>query len=243
MKSTIQCIIIDDQMFAIDILRNHLLHFPEFSLAYYGTDVYEALRIIESSIISLIFLDIHMPDMNGLQFLKLSKNKCKFIFTTAYSQYAIDGYENDVIDFLLKPITFERFEKSIAKFQRLLQIDSNEKTESLKDYIYIKGDSKQKYFKVNIHEILYIKGLNNYICVYTSSQSIITYMNLKDFINTLPSHKFYRIHRSFIVSIDQISCVEKDFVRIFNEKIPIGSSYKKSFFQLWKLKRVGMPSL
>ncbi|WP_181390536.1 LytR/AlgR family response regulator transcription factor [Sphingobacterium athyrii] len=236
MKNSIQCVIIDDQMFAVDILRNHLLHFPEFSLAYYGTDVYEALRIIESSKIDLIFLDIQMPDMNGLQFLKLCKNKSKFIFTTAYSQYAFDGYENDVIDFLLKPITFERFEKSIAKFQHILQIGSNQETESRKDYILIKGDSKQKYFKVKLQDILYIKGLNNYICVYTTTQSIITYMNLKDFITTLPSHKFCRIHRSFIVSIDQIICVEKDTVKISNEVIPIGSSYKKDFFQLWKLK-------
>lgn len=223
-------------MFAISILKNHLLHFPEFSLTYGGTDVYEALRIIESSKIDLVFLDIQMPDMNGLQFLKLCKNKCKFIFTTAYSQYAIDGYENDVIDFLLKPITIERFQKSIAKFNHLLQIDSNQENESRKEYILIKGDSKQKYFKVKLHDILYIKGLNNYICIYTTTQPIITYMNLKDFIANLPPHKFCRIHRSFIVSIDKILCVKKDSVKIFNEIIPIGSSYKNDFFELWKLK-------
>lgn len=236
-KENIRCIIVDDQMFAIKILEGHLVHFPTFSIDYAGTDIYEALRIIDRSKIDLVFLDIQMPDMNGMQFLKLCKNKCKFIFTTAYSQYAIEGYEHDVVDFLLKPITYERFKKSILKFNQHTNIaNTAEPDETKNEHILIKGDAKQKYHKVLLKNIVYVKGLDNYISIQTIAGPIITYMNLKDLIALLPSTRFCRIHKSFIVSVDYINYVDKSAVKVLNEIIPIGLSYKKNFFQLWETK-------
>ncbi len=230
-KKNIRCIIVDDQLFAVGILENHLRHFPEITLAYAGTDIYEALHIIETTAIDLVFLDIQMPTMSGLEFMKRCKNRCKFIFTTAYPKYAIDGYEHDIVDFLLKPITLDRFKKSIAKFHQFNKLAGSENIPLETGHILIKGDAKQKYFKVKLQDIYYVKGLDNYIRIYTTTGSIITYMNLKDLISHLPADSFCRIHRSYIVSLRHITYVEKSLVKVSTDTIPIGSSYKKAFFQ------------
>lgn len=232
-KEKTSCIIIDDQIFARKIIESHLHHFPEISIAYSGADVREALRMVEASVVDLVFLDIQMPSMNGLTFLKRCRNTCKFIFTTAYPEYAIEGYEHDIIDFLLKPIPLDRFKKSINKYHQLagIQLSANEKCQV--DDIRIKGDAKQKYYIVKLNDIYYVRGLDNYIRILTATGSIITYMNLKDLIQLLPSPKFCRIHRSYIVSLQHISYVEKSAVHILEEIIPIGSVYRKQFFQQW----------
>lgn len=233
-KKNIRCIIIDDQLFAVGILENHLRHFPEITLAYAGTDICEALHIIETTAIDLVFLDIQMPAMSGLDFLKRCQNRCKFIFTTAYPKYAIDGYEHDIIDFLLKPITLDRFKKSIVKFHQLNKLAGQENSLLEKGHILIKGDAKQKYFKVKLQDIYYAKGLDNYIRIYMRTGSIITYMNLKDLIEQLPADSFCRIHRSYIVSLRHITYVEKSLVKVSTDTIPIGSSYRKEFFQAFQ---------
>ncbi|RKO70701.1 DNA-binding response regulator [Sphingobacterium puteale] len=233
-KENIRCIIVDDQLFAMGILKNHLRHFPEITLAYAGTNIYEALHIIETTAIDLVFLDIQMPTMSGLEFMKRCQNRCKFIFTTAYPKYAIDGYEHDIIDFLLKPITLDRFKKSIVKFHQLNKLADQENSLLETGHILIKGDAKQKYFKVKLQDIYYAKGLDNYIRIYTRAGSIITYMNLKDLIGQLPADSFCRIHRSYIVSLQHITYVEKSLVKVSADTIPIGSSYRKQFFQVFQ---------
>ncbi|VTR51618.1 LytR/AlgR family response regulator transcription factor [Sphingobacterium thalpophilum] len=233
----LNCLIVDDQAFAIRILENHLAHFPEFKLVYAGSDVFEALRLLTECNIDLVFLDIQMPDMSGLQFLKLSRSRARFIFTTAYPKYAFEGYENDITDFLLKPIIFARFQKAIGKFKQQVQVELQQNTAASKDHVLIKGDAKQKYHKVQLVDILYVKGLDNYISISTTTGVIVTYMNLKDLTALLPAHRFCRIHKSYIVSLEHIAYVEKNSVRIRDDFFPIGPAFKKDFFRRWDLRR------
>lgn len=232
----ISCLVLDDQLFATKILKTYIEQMPQLSLVLSTTDVEQALSAAEKDKVDLIFLDIQMPKMNGLDFLRRCKDRSRFILTTAYPDYAIDGYEYDVVDFLLKPIAFERFQRSIDKYETLLKADDNKKAEATK-VIVVKGDAKQKYYQLDVADILFVKGLNNYIAIHRISGSpIITYMNLKDMIRELPMDSFCQIHRSFIVSLAHIESVAKDRILIGADTLPISTSYKASFFARWKMR-------
>ena len=232
----ISCLVLDDQLFATRILSTYIEKMPELELRLSTTDVELARSTVENADVDLVFLDIQMPKMNGLDFLKCCKGKVQFIFTTAYSDYAIDGYEHDVVDFLLKPIAFERFQRAIDKYKALVKPD-HAATEQRVSTIMIKGDAKQKYHQLDVADITFVKGLNNYIAIHrVSGTSIITYKNLKDIINELPTDAFCQVHRSYIVSLAHIQSVDKESIQIGEETIPIGASYKAHFFNRWRSK-------
>ena len=231
-RITYRCIALDDQLYATGIIAAYIDKTADLTLIKATDDAFDALNMIMNGQVDLIFLDIQMPTINGIQFLKRCGNKCKVILTTAYPDYALQGFDLDVVDYLLKPFSYERFEKAVDKF-RLLQIASM--TPQIEnDYLLLKGDAKNKYYQVKFSDIMFIKGLNNYISVYTKDQHIITYMNLKEIINLIPARLFCRVHRSFIISFKYIKFIDGNSLLIDEEKIPISESYKATFYSRLK---------
>lgn len=229
-----RCIALDDQLYATGIIAAYLNRIADLELIKASDDPFEVLSLIADGSVDLVFLDVEMPLLNGIQFLKLCGDKCQVILTTAYPDYALQGFDFEVVDYLLKPFSFERFQKAVDKF-RLLQLASTAlQMEPEKDYLILKGDAKNKYYQVKFSDIMFIKGLNNYISVYTKDQHIITYMNLKEIINLIPARLFCRVHRSYIVSLMYIKFVDGNRLLIDEYQIPISESYKAGFYSQMK---------
>jgi len=205
---------------------------PELKLVTATQDVFEALNLVQEGKVDLAFLDIQMPELTGIQFLKICSNKCRFILTTAYPEYAIDGFELDVIDYLLKPVSYERFYKAVLKVQQAFHQTGNSGLNN--DFIFIKGDAKNKFIKINYNDILYIEGLKNYVSIYTTTQKIVTYQTLRELEVQLPNPPFYRIHKSYIIAIDKISIIESNAVMINNRYLPVGETYREAFLKVIK---------
>jgi DNA-binding LytR/AlgR family response regulator len=208
----IKCIIIDDKPLAIDVLTDYVGKIPALSLTLSTTNPLEALEVVMSGQVDLIFLDIQMPQLNGVQFMKIVHGKCKVILTTAYAKYALEGFENDAIDYLLKPIPFERFYKAVQKaqyhFKSINSILEKENGISLQenDFIFVK--TEYKLVKINIEDILYVEGMQNYVAIYTLNEKIVSLQNIKKTEEQLSKKKFVRIHKSYIVAIKKIDSVE-----------------------------------
>jgi two-component system response regulator LytT len=240
----IRCIAVDDEGYASQILATYISKIPSLELVGTTTNAFEALGWVQDGKVDLVFLDIQMPELTGLQFLKIIGNKAKVILTTAYPDYALDGFELDVIDYLLKPISFERFYKAVQKAELILQPKSTEAAQvpvsqlpspqsaaQQDTYMFIKGESKNKYLKVSFTQILYIEGLKNYVSIYTPEQRIVTYQTLRELETQLPK-PFYRVHKSYIVSIDKIRMVDGNTIYIADSTIPIGETYREDFLRI-----------
>lgn len=227
----IRCLALDDELYATQVIDTYLSQSSGFELIKATSDVYEAIKLVNDGLVDLVFLDIQMPELNGLQFLKICGDKCKVILTTAYPEYALDGFNLDAVDYLLKPIEFERFQKSLTKFLALKGIPTHSAHGNI-DHIFLKGDTKNAFHRVALDDILYIEGLNNYISVYTTTQRIVTYMALKDILELLPPTRFCRVHRSYIVALAHIRLIEGAQVYIGQKGISISDSYKSRFYQL-----------
>lgn len=231
----IRCLAVDDESYASDIIATFITKTPFLELVGTTTNPFEALNLVQEGKVDLVFLDIQMPELTGIQFLKICGGKCKVILTTAYSEYALDGFDLDVVDYLLKPISYERFYKAALKAQQLIapsQYDVLVPQSQNVDYIFIKGDTKNKFIKVDYREILYIEGLKNYVSVYTSTQRIVTYQSLRELEVELPKPPFYRVHKSYIISIEKIKMVDGNTLYIGEQAIPIGDTYKDEFFKV-----------
>lgn len=237
----IRCIAVDDEAYASAIISNFIDKTPFLKLVKSTTDPYEAIGLVEEGSVDLVFLDIQMPDLSGIQFLKICGQRCKVILTTAYPEYALDGFELDAIDYLLKPISYERFYRAALKAQDFfVKTTAHEQVQmqnavqsSNNEYIFIKGDAKHKFIKVNYSEILYVEGLKNYVSIYTiTNQRIITYQTLRELETQLPQPPFYRVHKSYIVSTANIKMVEGNNIFIDNKAIPVGETYRDEFFRL-----------
>ncbi|RYE36086.1 MAG: response regulator transcription factor [Sphingobacteriaceae bacterium] len=243
----LRCLAVDDELYATKIIADYIGKIPFLELIGTTTSAIEALTKVQQGDIDLVFLDIQMPDLTGIQFLKLCGSKCKVILTTAYPEYALDGYEHDVIDYLLKPIAFDRFLKAANKAHAQIMpvktassaMPSTQNTENLTvpaanstEYMFIKGESKNKFLKVNYDEILYIEGLKNYVSLFTSGQRMVTYQTLRDLETQLPQPPFYRVHKSYIISVDKIRMVDGNQVYIGEQPIPIGETYRDGFLKV-----------
>lgn len=232
----IRCLAVDDESYASTIIATFINKTPFLELIGTTTNAFEAVQMVQDGKVDLVFLDIQMPELTGIQFLKICGDKCKVILTTAYSEYALAGFDLDVVDYLLKPISYERFYQAATKAQQLIsppQVDLviPPKTQ-LNDFIFIKGDTKNKFIKVNYIDILYIEGLKNYVSIYTSSQRIITYQALRELDVDLPKPPFYRVHKSYIISLDRIKMIDGNTVYINDQSLPIGETYKEGFFKV-----------
>lgn len=234
----IRCLAVDDESYASDIIAAFINKTPFLELVGTTTNAFEALNMVQEGKVDLVFLDIQMPELTGIQFLKICGGKCKVILTTAYPEYALEGFDLDVVDYLLKPISYERFYKAALKAQQILnpvpvvQPEVIQQPAQSNDFIFIKGDTKNKFIKVNYNDILYIEGLKNYVSVYTATQRIITYQALRELETQLPKPPFYRIHKSYIISIEKIKMIDGNTVFINDEAIPVGETYKEEFFKV-----------
>ncbi|HVW95421.1 MAG TPA: LytTR family DNA-binding domain-containing protein [Mucilaginibacter sp.] len=232
----IRCLAVDDETYATKMLADYIQKVPYLELAGISNSAIAALAMIQNGGIDLVFLDVQMPELTGIEFLKLCGHTCKVVLTTAYSEYALEGFEHDVVDYLLKPIAFERFLKAAQKaFQLLNKTNSppaNPASDSKAvDYLFVKGNSKNKYLKVAHDEILYIEGMKNYVSIFLTSGRIITYQTLRDLEKILPTPPFYRVHKSYIVSIHKIRMVDGNVLFLGDQSIPIGDIYRDAFFK------------
>ena len=238
----IRCLAVDDEAPALAILADYIGQVPFLTLAGTTTDPIEALTWVQQGRADLVFLDIQMPRLTGLQFLKLAGNRCKVILTTAYPEYALDGYENDVVDYLLKPVSFERFFKAAQKALALwpaapAPMPPAESAPAagafaLANHLFIKGETKNKYLRVSHTDILYIEGLSNYVSIYLPGQRLVTYQTLKELAESLPQPPFLRVHKSFIVSLDKIRMVDGNTIYIEDKLIPVGETYREALYRL-----------
>ncbi|MCX2574677.1 LytR/AlgR family response regulator transcription factor [Pedobacter sandarakinus] len=238
----IRCLAVDDESYASDIIATFINKTPFLQLIGTTTNAFEALNMVQDGKVDLVFLDIQMPELTGIQFMKICGGKCKVILTTAYPEYALEGFDLDVVDYLLKPISYERFYKAAGKAQQIIapvqhELPAIQTPATTGGFVFIKGDTKNKFIKVNYDEILYIEGLKNYVSVYTASQRIVTYQALRELEIDLPKPPFYRIHKSYIISLDKIRMVDGNTVYINDQSLPVGETYKEEFFRVIKDRR------
>ena len=227
----IRCLVIDDELPAREILKKHINGVEALELSGTCSNAVEAISFLKDNRVDLLFLDIQMPHLLGTNFIRTLKNPPKVIFTTAYRKYAVEGFELDAVDFLLKPISFERFLKAVNK---VLQINlqgnndvaapSENHAESVPPFLYFRANRKM--VKVLFNDILYIEGLNDYIKIITTTKTIITKHLLASLEEMLPPNEFVRIHKSFIVAINKIESFNADSVEIGKKEIPVGRLFK-----------------
>jgi len=229
----LNCYIVDDELHALNVLSDYIARTPNVSLAGKSDDPIAALLEINEIMPDVAFVDIEMPNITGLEFSKLVKKEISIIFTTAHPNFAIDAFEHGVYDFLLKPIKYERFVKSIQKITDIRKsLSQDVLAHPQKDHIFIQSGLKGQMIRINLEDIIYIESLNNYIIIHLNHEKYIVYLTLKETIDTLPSNWFSRIHKSIIVNDDKIKSIEGNRV-IIDEKIKlaIGSTYRDAFLE------------
>jgi DNA-binding LytR/AlgR family response regulator len=236
MEVEINCIIVDDEPTAREILETYLQKITTVNLVKSCKNVKEALEIISKSQIDLVLLDINMPEISGLTLARVIDKKTKVIFTTAYREYAVDGFDIQAVDYLLKPISFDRFLKAINKFFDLPEFSIGKDPvvleQSKTDFIFVR--SERKMVKINFDEILYVESLSDYIKIFTKGKTVITRETISNMEAKLPNSRFLRIHRSFLVGIDKIDTYTNEFVEVNKEELPISRTYKESVLQKLK---------
>lgn len=226
----IRCLIVDDEQGAVDILRQFVEKTPFLQLVASTTNPVEALRIVATQPVDLVFLDIHMPQLSGLEVMPLLTGKCQVILTTAYSEFALKGFELEALDYLLKPIAFERF---LRAAQKALKAQAPPAALPPDDYIFVKTESKGRMRKVAFGEIVYVEGLKNYVSICTEQERIITLLNIKDLQERLPPAQFMRVHKSYIVSLTKIKALDGNLILFQDGKAsaPLGETYRRGFFE------------
>ncbi|KAA5535060.1 response regulator transcription factor [Taibaiella lutea] len=246
----LNCLIVDDEPLAQDVLANHIGKVPQLHLIQKSNNAIEAFEAIHKNHIDLLFLDINMPVMSGLSFLRSLKDPPAVILTTAYTEYALEGYELDVIDYLLKPIPFDRFLKAVNKAIAKLQLSGKQiqhiteehipnashavqpAAATDKQYFFIKADGKL--VKVNYADIKFIEGMKDYLKIHTTTGMIVTHYTMKAMEEQLPSDKFMRVHKSYIIALNAIKAIEGNIIFLDKEKaeVPLGNSFKEALLSV-----------
>ncbi|MFZ1704561.1 MAG: LytTR family DNA-binding domain-containing protein [Saprospiraceae bacterium] len=234
----IKAIIVDDEPLALEVLETYIQQIPNINLIAKCENAFQANEALKNNQIDLMFLDIQMPQLSGIDFLKTLTNPPAVIFTTAYPDYAVEGFELNAVDYLLKPISLERFLKSVNKVSEKIQQKKSEHEDVLpdvhEDYIFVKAD--KKFVKVHFDDILYIEGLKDYVIIRHETGRIITLQTMKSLEERLPDSKFKRIHRSFIMNIRKMNAVVGNMVELMEagklKQLPIGKNYKDELLDL-----------
>lgn len=235
-KTIIRCLIVDDEPPAREVIRRYVEEVPTLQLVAECANAVKALSVLQQQPVDLLFLDIRMPQLEGTDFLKTLKKPPPVIFTTAYTEYALEGYELDVVDYLVKPIRFDRFLKAVNKafpmngsIPETSAAPVNEKKND--SFVYFRSDRKM--IKVMLNEILYIESMKDYVKVFTLSQGvIITKQSITSVENMLPANAFVRSHRSFIIAVNRIKSFTSELVEIENAEIPIGKLYRSGVMKV-----------
>lgn len=236
----IKCAIIDDEPLAIELIRNYTENIPFLELVFESKNPLEILPYLETNTVDVVFLDIQMPQINGMQLARIITDKTRIVFTTAYKDFALEGYEFNTIDYLLKPITFDQFYKVTQKIKSLVSstpLSDKEipETKNENSFFFVKTDSR--WVKVFYDEIKYIEGLKDYIIIHTPNERIILLENLKELAENLKEKGFMRVHKSFIINLNKITSIERNRLFIEKEIIPIGDTFKDIFFQWLEKKK------
>ncbi len=235
----INCIAIDDEPLALDIIKDYASKIPFLNLIKTFDNALESIDFIRNNSVDLIFLDIQMDELSGIQLLNALKIRPLVIFTTAYDEYAVQGFELDVVDYMLKPISFERFIKGVDKvFERMpneekkLSLQENQAVASAgkEDFFFVKTETRME--KVFFADVLYIEGMGDYWRIVTQNKRIMSLMNAKRIEEILPEVRFFRVHKSFFVALDKIDSIERNRIKIGDKYIPISETYHKGFFDM-----------
>lgn len=228
------CYVIDDEFHAIDTLSGYINKFPGLNMV--GSNVNPLVAIDEIANmpqVDIVFLDVDMPELSGLDVADIISSRSAIIFTTAYPNYAVQAFEKNGSDFILKPISFERFTKSVTKVQNLLKSKKNIENQPANEHFFINPGVKGRVIQLSYTDILYVEGLKNYVVIYTIDNKYITYLSLREIENALPPSKFIRIHKSYIVNIDKIKSIDGNIVLLSNSiELPIGISFKDGFLNI-----------
>lgn len=240
MSKTISCIIVEDEPMARKLLEQYVERLPYLELSASLSSPLAALEYLRNHQPDLLFLDVQMPEITGIGLLKILENKPFIILTTAYSEYAIEGYSLDVTDYLLKPITFERFLAAVEKVHRRIQETSAQPTEvqggvtipaaEAEDYFFVKDGTVS--VRIRFSDILYVEGMKDYVRIHTPERKVTTLYSLKHLLEVLPEGHFARIHHSYIVALDRLDEVHRDQVRINGAMLPVSDTYRRAFREL-----------
>jgi DNA-binding LytR/AlgR family response regulator len=221
----VRCLLVDDEPLAIQLLSNHIAQVDMLEVVATCSNAIEALNVLRSTQVDLLFLDIKMPKITGIDFLRTVKDPPSVIVTTAYREYAIEGYDLDLVDYLLKPITFERFFKAVERYLRN-RSSGNATTVSDEEAPFINIRSDRKFHRINISEIIYVESVKDYIVIHLTNKKITAKYRIGDFELSLPSKTFLRVHRSFIVNINRIDAFTVNEIEVRGAVVPIGINYK-----------------
>lgn len=228
------CLIVEDEPLARNLLVDYVKKVPSLHLVEACSNAMDAMELLRQQPVDLLFLDIQMPEITGITFLKILQKRPLVIFTTAYSQYALEGYELDVVDYLLKPITLERFLKAVDKAVQRHYLENKPSVPLITqpgsekpDFVFVKDGTKM--VKVRLDDILYVEGMKDYVTIHTRDKKITTLQRMKVLEEQLPPDKFIRVHHSFIIALNAIDAVHRSDVQIGQAMIPVSDSYKKAF--------------
>lgn len=227
----IRCIVVDDEPMALQLIADYVQRTPFLRLSGQTTDPMEAIDMVQQGLADLLFLDIQMPELTGLQLMKVIGHKCKVIITTAYPDYALEGYEFDVIDYLLKPITFDRFLVAAHKAKERLapQIPATAAAPAdspATGHIFVRTEYRIQ--KIDLADILYLEGLRDYVAIHTPSGKVLTQQSMRSFQEQLPDSNFIRVHKSYLIAIDKIRFIERNRIVIADSYIPVGETYQEA---------------
>jgi len=226
----INCIAIDDELPALNQMQDYIAKIPYLNLVGSFNNGLDALSFLKENTVDLLFLDVQMDDLNGIQLLQVLNNKPKVILTTAYNQYALKAFDLEVSDYLLKPISFERFVKAVEKIFRELDTSTEDKMEKRKrNYFFVKTEFKM--VRIDFDEIIYIEGLKEYLIIKTITGKVLSLMTFKEIIDILPENNFVRTHKSYIVAINKIESIERNRIKIGEKLIPVGNTFKDEFYK------------
>ena len=239
-EKELNCIVVDDEPLAIALLSDYINKTPGLTLTASTSDPMNALKLAKNGNIDLVFLDMQMPELTGLQFMKILQKKCMVIITTAYSEYALESYDHHVVDYLLKPITFDRFLVAVEKAQERTATTTTpmlvQATMPLQNqFIFVKTD--YRLVKISLDDIFYLEGARDYVIIHTSNEQILTLQSMKSLEDELPNDQFMRIHKSYVINLNQISFIERGRVSINEQLIPISDMHKDRLLERLKLLR------
>lgn len=226
----LKCLIVEDEPLARNLLSEYVRKVSHLELVEAASNPLRALEVLRNHPIDLMFLDIQMPEITGITLLKTLQKKPSVVLTTAYSEYALESYDLDVVDYLLKPITFDRFLKAIDRVDQRMQAQAPHETSSTEQsspFVFIKDGTKL--VKINLDDILFVQGLKDYVTIVTKTQKVVSLQRLKALETQLPADKFIRIHHSYIIALKAIDTIHRGEVQIGTHLIPISDSYRKSF--------------
>jgi len=234
----INCIAVDDEPLALDKIREYIKRIGYLNLLESFDNALDAIDYLKTNKVDLIFLDIQMEELTGIQMLETLQQRPKVVFTTAYDEYALKGYELDVCDYLLKPISFQRFLQACEKVYDVLfplkkpdiSIPDPGSQEATKGYFFVKNGNITQ--KINFDDILFVEGMKDYLRIWTTKERIMTLLSFKKLEDALPKKGFMRIHKSYLIALDKIDSIERNHVKIGTESLPIGDSYRREFFEV-----------